>query len=283
MKYHVLYNPKARSNSGLESAKNVAKHLEGAEIEYDDMTAVSDFDEYVRAVPADEKILLVGGDGTLNYYINHTSEETRQRPLSFYAGGTGNDFLNDLGLEHEQVIEDISKYLVKLPTVTVKCKKYLFLNGVGFGIDGYCCEKGDEERAKSDKPVDYTSIAIKGILFHFKHRTATVTVDGRTEVFKNCWLAPTMKGKCYGGGMFPTPAQDRLDPAGTVSVMTYCCKTALKALIVFPSIFKGEHIKNEKVVKIMSGKDITVSFDKPCALQIDGETIKDVTEYRVTV
>lgn len=29
------------------------------------------------------------------------------------------------------------------------------------------------------------------------------------------------------------------------------------------------------------GKNISVKFDRPCALQIDGETISDVEEYSV--
>ena len=46
--------------------------------------------------------------------------------------------------------------------------KRRFINGIGFGIDGYCCEVGDQLKAKSDKPVNYASIAIKGLLFHYK-------------------------------------------------------------------------------------------------------------------
>jgi hypothetical protein len=30
---------------------------------------------------------------------------------------------------------------------------------------------------------------------------------------------------------------------------------------------------------VIEGKEITVEFDKPCALQIDGETILGVTSY----
>ena len=33
---------------------------------------------------------------------------------------------------------------------------------------------------------------------------------------------------------------------------------------------------------IVEGSDITVEFDKPCALQIDGETVLNVTKYRAT-
>ena len=41
---------------------------------------------------------------------------------------------------------EIGKYLKNLPQVEVNGKKYLFLNGVGYGIDGYCCEVGDKLR-----------------------------------------------------------------------------------------------------------------------------------------
>lgn len=80
--------------------------------------------------------------------------------------------------------------------------------------------------------------------------------------------------------MYPTPAQDRLAKDGKLSVMTYQTKSALKALITFPKIFKGEHIKSD-VVKIYTGYSIKVAFDKPCALQIDGETVLNVSEYVV--
>ena len=51
--------------------------------------------------------------------------------------------------------------------------------------------------------------------------------------------------------------------------------------MVFPSIFKGEHIKKTKMVKVYEGHEITVVFNKPTALQIDGETVKNVLTYTV--
>ena len=53
----------------------------------------------------------------------------------------------------------------------------------------------------------------------------------------------------------------------------------IRTLAAFPSIFKGEHIKHKKLVTIITGKDIKVEFDSPRPLQIDGETVLDVTEY----
>ena len=138
---------------------------------------------------------------------------------------------------------------------------------------------GDELKEKSDKPINYTGIAIKGLLFHFKPVKAKVIVDGVTEEFTKVWLTPTMKGRFYGGGMMVAPNQNR--KGTTVSTVVYRTGSKLKALMVFPSIFKGEHIKKEKMVKVFTGKEITVEFDRPTALQIDGETVKNVTTYTV--
>ena len=107
-----------------------------------------------------------------------------------------------------------------------------------------------------------------------------VTVDGVKHTYKKVWLAPTMNGRCYGGGMMPTPDQDRLDPERKLSVLVYHGVGKLRALIVFPSIFKGEHLKHDKMCEVLTGHEITVEFDRPTALQIDGETVKNVTSYK---
>ena len=153
---------------------------------------------------------------------------------------------------------------------------------MGFGIDGYCCEVADKQREKSTKPINYSSIAIKGLLFHYKKRIATIKIDGETYEYKNVWLAPTMKGRYYGGGMIIAPSQDRLK-SEDLSVVIYKTRSKIRALMIFPSIFKGEHIKKKKVVNILHGKDIEVSFNIPCALQIDGETVLNVKSYKVTL
>ena len=134
---------------------------------------------------------------------------------------------------------------------------------------------------KSDKPINYAGIAIKGLLFHYKPTHAKVTVDGVTSEFDRVWLAPSMNGRLYGGGMNIAPEQDRLAKPKTLSLVVLHGSGKLKTLVVFPSIFKGEHVKHTEMVSIMTGKEITLEFDRPVALQIDGETVLDVTRYTV--
>ena len=279
MVYHILFNPFAGNGRCTQDCKKVEPFLKGGECRFTDMTKISDYGAFLAGVSDADALVLCGGDGTLNRFINDTAELTLPKRILYFATGSGNDFLHDIGGTPLQEPTDITKYLKDLPIVTVKGKDYRVLNGVGYGIDGYCCEVGDKLRATSKKPVNYTSIAIKGLLFHYKPTNATVIADGKEYRFDKVWLVPTMNGRFYGGGMMPTPAQDRLNPAHTISAMVYRAANKFQALMVFPSIFKGEHIKKEKLVKILSGDKITVRFDRPTALQIDGETILGVSEY----
>ena len=138
-------------------------------------------------------------------------------------------------------------------------------------------------RNSSAKAIDYTSIAIKGLLFHYKPTNAVVTVDGVKHEYKKVWIAPTMSGRYYGGGILPAPEQRREDRGDHVSLSLLFGSGRLKTLMIFPSIFKGEHIKHTKHVNVFTGKHITVEFDRPVALQIDGETILNVKSYEVKV
>ena len=280
--YHALFNPHAGNGHGEEETRKLDALLSDAEIKYYNMTAIESYEDFFRSIPSDEDVVLCGGDGTLNRFVNDTAGVGIPNDLLYFGVGSGNDFLHDLGKEKGAAPFSIKKYLENLPTVTVKGRVYRFLNGIGYGIDGYCCEVGDQLRATSTKPVNYAGIAIKGLLFHFHPANAEVIVDGKSHSFRKVWLAPTMNGRFYGGGMMVAPAQDRLNTARELSVVVMYGSGKLKTLIVFPSIFKGEHVKHGEMVEVLTGHEITVKFDRPCALQIDGETILNVTEYSVS-
>lgn len=280
--YHVLFNPHAGNGNGEQEARKLSTLLPNDTLHFRDMTRLEEgYKAFFAALPQQEDIILAGGDGTINRFLNDTRGISVANDILYYAVGSGNDFLHDLGKEKGALPFSIKKYLQDLPTVTVNGKDYLFLNGIGYGIDGYCCEVGDELRKTSTKPVNYTAIAIKGLLFHYHPVNATVTVDGKKHTFRKVWLAPTMNGRFYGGGMMVTPDQDRLNAARTVSTALMFGSGKLKTLIVFPSIFKGEHVKHTEMVQVLTGHEVKVEFDRPTALQIDGETILGVTEYSV--
>lgn len=276
---YALYNPFAGNQTCEEQSKKLREFYSPDELEFRSMADIN-YSEFFPSLNVDDKVIICGGDGTLNRFVNDTRDIAITNDILYYAAGSGNDFLRDLGKEKGTAPFKINQYIENLPSVTVNGRETLFVNAVGFGIDGYCCEVGDEMRKKSNgKPVNYTSIAIKGLLYAFRPTDATVVIDGKEKRYKKVWIAPTMHGRFYGGGMIAAPDQRRDAPDGKFSVVIWHGSNKLKTLMVFPSIFKGEHVKHSECIDIVKADEVTVKFDKPCALQIDGETILNVTEY----
>jgi len=273
---YVLYNKKAGEGNALESVK-MLEIIINDEMKFIDVSEVSDYNTFLTGLEKNDYIILAGGDGTINCFINNVENIEFDNEVLYFPNGTGNDFAYDLGYLKECTPFSIKKYIRNLPTVTVKGKTFRFINGIGYGIDGYCCEAGDELKKISNKKVNYTAVAINGLLFNYKPTNAKVTVDGKVYTYEKVWLAPTMNGRFYGGGMMPTPNQER--NSGKLSTMIFHNAGKIKTLVFFPSIFKGKHIKYKKQIEILTGNEITVEFDRPIALQIDGETISEVSSY----
>ena len=190
---YVLFNTLA-GNKNLEQETEALHDFLDGEIVKKDIQSI-DYKTFLAPLTKEDTIVLCGGDGTLNHFANDTDGIDIACEVLYYPSGSGNDFAHDIGIEPHGKPVSVKQYLQNLPTVEVKGKTYRFLNNVGFGIDGYCCEVGDQCKAKSDKAVNYTAIAIKGLLFHYKPTTATVVIDGETYTYKKVWLAPTMKGR----------------------------------------------------------------------------------------
>lgn len=278
---YLFYNPSARNGKAAEDLQLIKKTLDGQDVE---IYAVTDIDDYVSVIDKiqpEDIVYIVGGDGTLNRFINDSTNLRILGDIFFYSAGTGNDFKHDVDPDNSLYRIRLNDYIRSLPTVTVGGVTYKFVNGIGFGIDGYCCEEGDRQRAAGRQDINYSAIAVKGCLFRFKPYGADITVDGETRHYDKVWLAPTMFGKYYGGGMKVAPEQDRNNPQHTVTNVVIHGTGRLKTLIRFTKIFSGEHTKCTDMVDTRTGHEVRVVFDRPCALQIDGETVKNVTEYTV--
>ncbi len=278
----VLYNPLSSTGTGESKAHKLDSILKDCRVEYRSLLDIPDKKAFLRELDPDIIPIITGGDGTLSFFVNELGGENPTRDIYYYPAGTGNDFLNDLNKTGDTEPFLLNPYITDLPMIHFNGETHTFINGVGYGIDGYVCEEGDRIRKKTGKPINYTGTAVKGLLYAYKRTHATVTVDGETHEYENVWMTPTMNGRFFGGGMMCAPGQDRLNPDGTVSLMVMRCASKLRTLLLFPTIFKGNHIKATRIVSVFKGHVIHVKFDRPTALQIDGEVFSGVSEYTVT-
>ena len=280
--YCVLYNPLSSTGTGENKAHKLEKFLKDCRVEFRSLLDIPDKSAFLKELDPDVAPVVTGGDGTLSFFVNQLHGENPTRDIFYYPAGTGNDFLSDLGRTGDTEPFLLNPYITDLPKIHFNGETHTFINGVGYGIDGYVCEEGDRVRKKTGKPINYTAAALKGLLYGYKRTRATVTVDGQTYQYKHVWMTPTMLGRFFGGGMMCAPGQDRLNADGTVSLMVMRCPSKLRTLLLFPSIFNGTHVKATRVVTVYKGHHIHVRFDRPTALQIDGDVFSGVSEYTVT-
>ena len=280
MKFYFLFNPLA----GKGKAEQFALTLNSEspmQTKCLNLTEIEDYSSFLSTLDTNDCIVICGGDGTLNGFINRTENIEIKNDILYYPAGSGNDFMKDLNRTERDGKFKVNEYIKNLPTVTIGDKKFKFINGVGFGIDGVVCAEGDRLRNKGKK-VNYTTLAVKCLL-RFKPVNAAVTVDGITKKYKKVWMTTTMKGRFFGGGMMIAPHQKRDDPEGKISVLVAHNLSRFKILTLFPSIFKGKHIKYKKYIDLIKCESIRVKYDRPCSLQMDGEPLRRITEYSATI
>ena len=223
-----------------------------------------------------------GGDGTVNEVANGIIGYDNAA-MTVIPVGTGNDFLKNFGADMDKFKDAENLWDgPQFPIDAIDVNGRVALTIACSGIDARVAK--DVHKYSESPLLDGKSSYIASLLINFLFKGIashwTVELDGEA-VEDDYALVAVCNGRYYGGGMEIAPAQDRLNPDRRVSVVVMHCASKLKTLSVFPSIFKGEHVKHDEMVTVLTGHDIQVEFDRPTALQIDGETISGVRGYHV--
>lgn len=276
-KVYVLFNPKSGNGTGEAQGRKLT-HYEDREIVFCDITKIESYGEFFATLKEDDIAVVAGGDGTISRFATDVSSLDIKNDIYYYATGSGNDFLNDLGYKKGEKPFPMNDYLENLPVVTIGGDKACFVNGVGGGLDAYACVQGNKMHERGKK-ANYVTAALKGIFYDYKPMNAHVVIDGEEQDFTNVWFASVMKGRYFGGGIMLAPGQNRQND--TVSLVVVHTVGRIGLLPIIPQAFEGKHVKYKQYVTIIEGKNVSVTFDRPVPVQIDGETMDNVTTYSV--
>ena len=280
MKYAILYNPHSCGEKGLKIAKEIEKLMGDHSYSYIDLTSIDSLGEFIDNLSPDTDVILTGGDGSLNSFVNTVQNPNRN--IYFYASGSGNDFARDINFKKRTTPICINEYIRNLPTATIDGKEYKFINCVGSGMDGYCCGEVERLRALNKRRANYLYAAIKALIYAYRPCTAHVIADGKEYTFKNAWLVPIMNGRYFGGGFMSAPDQNRLNPNKTLSLVAMYSRNFFKIVAAFLLLMKGKHVKLKSMIKIIEGHEFKIKLDRPATLELDGETIPNISEYTVS-
>ena len=76
---YVLFNPQAGNGSGAQQARALDARFPEETFSYTDMTTISDYAAWLGTLPADASLIIAGGDGTLNRFLNDTNGMASRR------------------------------------------------------------------------------------------------------------------------------------------------------------------------------------------------------------
>jgi YegS/Rv2252/BmrU family lipid kinase len=255
----IVCNPQAGNGKALLVADRIAVVLKEKKIPY------SLFTTYWPQVWSEmTEAWIIGGDGTLNYFINQYPEINI--PLSIFEGGTGNDFQELLygNISIEQQIEKILNAAAHLVDAGM-CNQKLFLNGVGIGFDGAIVK---DLRNKTKKPgkASYLAAVLKNI-FIYKGIDHLIKFNGQT-ISEKLLMINIANGKTEGGGFRVTPSAVIDDGKLDINIVKEI--GSLKRLFYLSVIEKGKHL-HLPLIQYHQTEEIKISTSVKMPAHMDGE------------
>lgn len=214
-----------------------------------------------------EIIVAVGGDGTINEVAKGILKSGKGT-LGIIPGGTGNDMIKSLGIPSDPIeaLEILNIGFKKYIDIG-KIDNYSFFNIASVGFDGEVMLNHDKIR-KTIKGKSSYIIAIIYTLLSYKKKNININIDGEV-LNEDIILLAVGNGKYYGGGLKILPMA-KIDD-GYFHICVISRLSTLKTLFLFPSIFKGNHLKYKKYVKIYKAKSIEIKSEQRLSINIDGE------------
>ena len=91
---YILYNPYAGGPEAKKAVKALQESNPGAAII--NICRITSYTTLFNGLEPDASVILCGGDGTLNRFINDVDGIKIQNKLYYYPTGTGNDFARDV-------------------------------------------------------------------------------------------------------------------------------------------------------------------------------------------
>lgn len=261
MQIAILVNPKAGKGKSLRLMEQLQQLLQLKRISYQSFT-----DQWPLSFKGFTDVWIVGGDGTLNYFINHYPHI--QLPLAIFKGGTGNDFAWKLygDADLQQQLEIVLSSSPQ-PVDAAKCNEYLFVNGVGIGFDGEVLKQMKAIRLVGGH-LGYYLVVLKKILT-FSESSFEIKGDGLIKSGK-LLLAMVNNSSRTGGGFHVSPKASVND--GLIDLITSEPLSIIKRFFYLPKIEKGNHLKLP-FIQHHTGEYFLIECDRELPAQLDGELI----------
>lgn len=284
--WFVIVNPNAGRKKGEKDWLEIAALLNDAGVKFTNVFtehpnhAVKLARKYVEA--GFKKIIVVGGDGTLNEVVNgvftQTKYPTKDIILSMIPVGTGNDWGRSFNIptNYKKAIELIARektFVQDVGKVQYISKDLLkqrhFINMAGLGFDAMVARRTNKVKSEGKSgPFSYL-ISLFSSLINYNHKKVKIKMDD-AELKADVFTMSVAICRFNGGGMMQAPNAIPDDGLFDVTVIT-----RLSRLLVIRSVKKlydGSYLKMPQVKTFRSQK-VEIESDPIMFLETDGESL----------
>jgi diacylglycerol kinase (ATP) len=259
----IVVNPHAGKGKALKLSVAITSILSTEKITFTIFN-----DQYPDTFNHFTEVWIIGGDGTLNLFLN--KYPSISIPLAIFKGGTGNDFAwklyGDKSFEEQMLI--VIKGIAR-PVDGGICNNKLFVNGVGIGFDGEVVKSMGTRRFLSGGHLSYLIVVLKKIFF-YREKKLLVTINEK-RVEQKIFMINIANGSRYGGGFMVAP-QAIIDD-GQLDIIIVKPVAPLKRFFHLPRIEKGKHL-SLAFVEVSKADKINVQSQQTIAAHFDGELLE---------
>lgn len=215
-----------------------------------------------------KKIVVIGGDGTLNETINGIMQSGRQSEiiLGLIPEGGGNDFSMNFKLSNhiDKAIVILRKQKTQMVDIG-KIENFYFINALGLGFDALVAKISRRIKHLNGLPR-YLTAVIRAMI-KLKNFQAEISLDNcrLDQPFLLCSIG---NGLSTGGGFLLTP-EARVDD-GLLDICLIRKVTRRRILSLLPHAIKGQHLKQPEVI-IHQSRKIQVKSKQILPIYFDGE------------
>ena len=228
------------------------------------------------------KIIVVGGDGTMNEVINGVFSQKRIHTTEVMLGmisvGTGNDWAKTFNIpaDYEGAVRTIKQQktfiqdagLVNYRKNGKEWKRY-FINIAGLGFGAKVVERANrmKEKGKSGHMLYFYNIFYS--LIQYRSKKAVIEIDG-TSYDRKIFSLNVGIGKYNGGGMIQVPHAIADDGLYSITLIKKIGK--LNVIANMKKLYNGNIVKHSKVETYMA-KSVQIDGSSLLKLETDGESL----------
>ena len=260
-RFGLIVNPTAGRNAGRCAWVEAGRALRAAGADVLDLSAADARGalDRARAAVADRSVdafVVVGGDGMV--HLGAQVCAGTDVPLGIVAAGTGNDIARELDLPVRDVPAAVGTVLAgqvrrvdaarTRPTPDLPPRWFVGVLAAGF--DAVVNERANRWRWPRGR-ARYTLATLRELPV-FRPIPYALVLDG-TRHTTEAMLVAVGNGPSYGGGMRVTP--DASFDDGLLDVLVLHRIPVPEFLRVFPSVFRGEHVRHP-AVEVLRAREV---------------------------